>query len=106
MTEGILIREMMADPLLRHYSVIILDEVHERTLYTDIIMGLMKKILKKNKSLKLVVSSATVNADELQHFFNLNSSKDKEKDTSTILSITGTTYSTEVFYLEGNHAVK
>jgi hypothetical protein len=46
MTEGILIREMMTDPLLRHYSVIILDEVHERTLNTDIVMGLMKKILR------------------------------------------------------------
>lgn len=48
MTEGILIREMMTDPLLRHYSVIILDEVHERTLNTDIVMGLMKKILRVN----------------------------------------------------------
>lgn len=46
MTEGILIREMMADPLLRSYSVIILDEVHERTLLTDILMGLLKKILR------------------------------------------------------------
>lgn len=46
MTEGILIREMMADPLLKNYSAIMLDEVHERSLYTDIIMGLMKKILK------------------------------------------------------------
>lgn len=46
MTEGILIREMMTDPLLKSYSVIMLDEVHERTLYTDILMGLMKKILK------------------------------------------------------------
>ncbi len=48
MTEGILVREMMADPLLRQYSVIMLDEVHERTLYTDIVLGLMRKILKVN----------------------------------------------------------
>lgn len=46
MTEGILMREMMADPLLRKYSVIMLDEVHERTLFTDILMGLLKKILR------------------------------------------------------------
>ena len=46
MTEGILLREMMSDPLLTKYSVIILDEVHERTLLTDIIMGLLKKIIK------------------------------------------------------------
>lgn len=46
MTEGILIREMMADPLLRDYSVIILDEVHERNILTDILMGLLKKIMR------------------------------------------------------------
>ena len=48
MTEGILIREMMEDPLLKSYSVIILDEAHERTAQTDIIMGLLKKVLRKN----------------------------------------------------------
>lgn len=46
MTEGILLREMMADPLLTTYSAIMVDEVHERTLYTDILMGLLKKIIK------------------------------------------------------------
>lgn len=46
MTEGILIREMMADPLLKNYSVVMLDDVHERSLYTDILMGLIKKILR------------------------------------------------------------
>jgi ATP-dependent RNA helicase DDX35 len=46
MTEGILLREMMSDPLLKCYSAIMLDEVHERTLYTDILMGLMKKIIR------------------------------------------------------------
>jgi HrpA-like RNA helicase len=46
MTEGLLIREMMSDPLLRQYSVLILDEVHERTLNSDIIMGLLRKVLK------------------------------------------------------------
>lgn len=49
MTEGILIREMMGDPLLKNYSAIMLDEVHERTLYTDIIMGLMKKVLRVSR---------------------------------------------------------
>ena len=49
MTEGILIREMMADPLLTNYSVIMLDEVHERSINTDIVMGLMKKILKVSR---------------------------------------------------------
>ena len=48
-TEGILIREMMGDPLLNNYSVIMLDEVHERTAQIDIIMGLLKKILKRRR---------------------------------------------------------
>lgn len=48
MTEGILLRELMSDPLLTTYAIIVLDEVHERTLMTDIIMGLLKKIIRVN----------------------------------------------------------
>ena len=69
-TEGILIREMMGDPLLNNYSVIMLDEVHERTAQIDIIMGLLKKILKRRRDLKLIVSSATVDAEYIRDFFN------------------------------------
>lgn len=50
MTEGILLREMLRDPLLTSYCVIILDEVHERTMLSDIIMGLLKKILRVSKN--------------------------------------------------------
>ncbi|XP_026678908.1 probable ATP-dependent RNA helicase DHX35 [Diaphorina citri] len=57
MTEGILMREMMTDPLLRKYSVIMLDEVHERTIFTDILMGLLKKILKTTVSESAETSS-------------------------------------------------
>ena len=69
MTEGILIREMMEDPLLKSYSVIILDEAHERTAQTDIIMGLLKKVLRKRRDLRLIVSSATVDAEYIRDFF-------------------------------------
>lgn len=110
MTEGILIREMLADPLLRQYSVIMLDEVHERSLNGDILMGLLRKILKKRKELRLVVSSATMDAEELQKYFDLSkeSSKKKDKDrekrreqetaTSVILSVSGRLYPVNVFY--------
>merc|ERR1719331_3797400 len=69
-TEGILIREMMGDPLLSNYSVIMLDEVHERTAQIDIIMGLLKKILKRRRDLKIIISSATVDSEYLRDFFN------------------------------------
>ncbi|XP_063229909.1 probable ATP-dependent RNA helicase DHX35 [Bacillus rossius redtenbacheri] len=100
MTEGILLREMMADPLLRNYCVIVLDEVHERTLYTDIVMGLLKKILRKRKTLKLIVASATVDAEELRNFFNLNSTKDVNQNTATILSVDGRQYPVDIFYVK------
>ncbi|XP_001605302.1 probable ATP-dependent RNA helicase DHX35 [Nasonia vitripennis] len=99
LTEGILLREMMGDPLLTSYSVIILDEVHERTMLTDIIMGLLKKILRKRKSLRLIVSSATVDAEELRDFFNTNSaSQNRDEDTATILSVEGRLYPIDIYY--------
>ncbi|XP_044016696.1 probable ATP-dependent RNA helicase DHX35 isoform X2 [Aphidius gifuensis] len=100
MTEGILLREMMGDPLLTNYCIIILDEVHERTLLTDIIMGLLKKILRKRKSLKVIVSSATVDAQELCDFFNSNTKKNSAKDTATILSVEGRLYPVDIFYVD------
>ncbi|XP_049762763.1 probable ATP-dependent RNA helicase DHX35 isoform X1 [Schistocerca cancellata] len=97
MTEGILLREMMADPLLRNYCVIMLDEVHERTLFTDIVMGLLKKILRKRKNLKLIVTSATVDAEHLKNFFSHSPSN---KDTAVIMSVHGRLYPVSVYYLK------
>ena len=81
---------MMGDPLLQPYSVLVLDEVHERTAQIDIIMGLLKKILKRRRDLKLIVSSATVDAEYIRDFFNRGGAKKKGKKTTgdaTILSV-------------------
>jgi ATP-dependent RNA helicase DDX35 len=92
MTEGILIRELQFDPLLEKYSVIILDEVHQRNLNTDILLGLLKCILLKRKDLKLIVCSATLDVDEVRTFFSYN-----EQDPA-ILCVKGKSYPVKIFY--------
>ncbi|KAF7284619.1 hypothetical protein GWI33_021811 [Rhynchophorus ferrugineus] len=99
MTEGILLREMMSDPLLKSYSAIMIDEVHERSLYTDIIMGLMKKIIRKRPELRLIIASATLDAKIIKDFFNNNLTDDPKNDTSVILSIEGRQYPVDIFYV-------
>lgn len=70
LTDGMLIREIMVDPLLSQYSVVMVDEAHERSINTDMLLGLLKKIQLRRKDLRLIISSATVDALEFQRFFN------------------------------------
>eukprot|EP00802_Teleaulax_amphioxeia_P007300 Tamp_07306.p2 GENE.Tamp_07306~~Tamp_07306.p2 ORF type:complete len:347 (+),score=96.63 Tamp_07306:94-1041(+) len=69
LTDGILLREMMGDPLLSRYSVIMVDEAHERSIYTDVVVGLLKKIQRRRKDLRVIVSSATLDAEAFKNFF-------------------------------------
>lgn len=67
MTDGVLLREFLSghEPDLDKYSVVIMDEAHERSLNTDVLLGLLKQVVARRRDLKIIITSATMNAEKV-----------------------------------------
>lgn len=115
-TDGVLLREIMDDPLLERYSVVMVDEAHERTVTTDILLGLLKRIQGRRPELRIVISSATIHAETIAGFFDRASLRDVSTFTNhfdlkerpkypetfkpALMTIEGRAHAVQVHYLQ------
>jgi len=88
MTDGILLAEMQGDPLLKKYDTIIIDEAHERSLNIDFLLGYLKQLLPRRPDLKLVITSATLDAERFSRHFG----------DAPVMQVSGRSYPVEMRY--------
>lgn len=94
MTDGMLLRHFLGEPDLRSFSVLMIDEAHERTLHTDILFGLVKDVARFRPDLKLLISSATLEAEKMSDYF----------DGAPVFVIPGRRYPVQVMYTKAPEA--
>ena len=87
MTDGILLAEIHSDPLLRNYDTLIIDEAHERSLNIDFLLGYLKQLLPRRPDLKLIITSATLDADRFARHFD-----------ALVVEVSGRSYPVETRY--------
>jgi ATP-dependent helicase HrpA len=87
MTDGILLAEIHGDPLLRNYDTLIIDEAHERSLNIDFLLGYLKQLLPRRPDLKLIITSATLDADRFARHFD-----------APVIEVSGRSYAIETRY--------
>ena len=89
LTEGVLLRQIQTDPNLDQYNLIVVDEVHERHVYTDFLLGILKCLIRHRSDLKIILMSATINIDLFANYF----------DESVVIKVPGRTYKIDMEYM-------
>ncbi|MDE1545004.1 ATP-dependent RNA helicase HrpA [Dechloromonas agitata] len=92
MTDGILLAESQSDPYLNAYEAIIIDEAHERSLNIDFLLGYLKQLLPRRPDLKVIITSATIDAERFSQHFNANGKP------APVIEVSGRLYPVEVRY--------